>query len=85
MATREQRAQKMVKLADELCDREGRRAEVEGILEAQDLVSVFASAAAMSVIRLKVLDEGFASQMAASALRTIINNLTANGVEIADL
>jgi hypothetical protein len=71
-----------LEVAQDLCRREGARAEAEGILQAPDMVSVFALACSMSVVGMMDLDEDLASELAGTALRTIIKNLTIQGVEI---
>ena len=80
-----ERAVRMIELAEELCDREGKRAQAEGILQAPDMVSVFAAACAMSVLRMKEISDDLASELAGTALRTIIKNLMIQGVEIPEL
>jgi len=79
------RASRIAEVAQELCDREGARAQAEGILEAPDLVSVFALACAMSVVRFKDLSDELATDLAGTALRTIIKNLMVQRVDIPDL
>ena len=79
------RAVRIAELAHELCEREGARARAERILEAPDLVSVFALASAMLVVRLKDLSDDLATDLAGTALRTIIKNLMVHGVDIPDL
>lgn len=76
-----ERATRIMEVAEELCDREGARAQAEGILQAPDMVSVFAVACAMSIIRLRELND----QLAGTALRTMIKNLMIQGVEIPEL
>ena len=44
------RATRMIELAGELYRREGNRAQAEGILQAPDMVSVFAAACVMSTV-----------------------------------
>jgi hypothetical protein len=81
----ENRVVRMAQMAQELCDREGARAHAEGILQAPDMVSVFAAACAMSVVRFKQLSDDLASELAGTALRTILKNLMFHGVEIPPL
>jgi hypothetical protein len=84
-ASRSERASKMAEVAQKLCDQQGLIAQREGILQVPDLVSVFAAACAMSIVKMKDLDEGFASELVGVALRTIIKNVVMYGVEVPDL
>jgi hypothetical protein len=80
-----ERASKIMETAQELCNRQGLIAQREGILQAPDLVSVFAPSCAMSIVRMSDLDKSLASELVGVALRTIIKNVVINGVEIPDL
>jgi len=84
-STKAERAVRMMELAQELCDREGKRVQAEGILQAPDMVSVFAVACAISVLRMKEISDDLASELAGTALRTIVRNLMVQGVEIPEL
>jgi hypothetical protein len=79
------RAVRILDLAHEIFEREGAKARAEGILEAPDMVPVFAGACVMTVLALKEFSDDLASDLAGTALRTIINNLVIRGVEIPEL
>jgi hypothetical protein len=79
------RAVRIADLAQEIFERESAKAQAEGILQAPDMVSVFAAAAAMTVLALKEYSDDLATDLAGTALRTIINNLVIRGVEIPEL
>jgi len=49
------------------------------------MVSVFAASCAMTVLALKEYSDDLASDLAGTALRTIISNLVIRGVEIPEL
>lgn len=83
--SQEQRAVRIIEMAQEIFEREGAKARAEGVLEAPDMVSVFAGACVMTVLALKEYSDDLASVLAGTALRTIINNLMIRGVEIPDL
>jgi hypothetical protein len=79
------RAARIAEMALEIFERESAKARAEGVLQASDMVSVFAAASAITVLALKEYSADLASDLAGTALRTIINNLVIRGVEIPEL
>jgi hypothetical protein len=79
------RAARIIEMAQEIFEREAETARAEGVLEAPDMVSVFAGACVMTVLALKEYSDDLANDLAGTALRTIINNLAIQGVDIPEL
>ena len=79
------RAARIIEMAQEIFEREAKKAQAEGVLEAPDMVSVFAGACVMTVLALKEYSDDLANDLAGTALRTIINNLAVEGVDIPEL
>jgi hypothetical protein len=79
------RADRIIEVAQEIFEREAKKAQAEGVLEAPDIVSVFAGACVMTVLALKEYSDDLANDLAGTALRTIINNLAVQGVNIPEL
>ena len=76
------RAVKILETAQEIVEREGQRAYREGILDGCDMVSICAAACCLAILRVRSLDEHLATELAGTALRTIIRNLMTHGVEV---
>jgi hypothetical protein len=83
--SKEQRAVRIIEMAQEIFEREVEKARAERILEAPDMVSVFAGACVMTVLALKEYSDDLASDLAGTALCTIISNLAIRGVQIPEL
>ena len=66
--SKEQRAVRIIEMAQEVFEREGAKARAEGVLEAPDMVSVFAGACVMTVLALKEYSDDLASVLAGTAL-----------------
>jgi hypothetical protein len=79
------RAVRIIEMAQEIFETEIGKARAEGVLEAPDMVSVFAGACVMTVVAPKEYSDDLASDLAGTAIRTIINNLALQGVDIPDL
>jgi hypothetical protein len=82
---KERRAARIIEMAHEIFERETTMARAEGVLEAPDMVSVFAGACVMTVLALKEYSDDLANDLAATALRTITDNLVVQGVDIPEL
>lgn len=79
------RTDRIIGLAQEIFAREVTKARAEGVLEAPDMVSVFAGACVMTVLALKEYSDDLANDLAGAALRMIINDLAVEGVKIPEL
>jgi hypothetical protein len=75
----------MLGLAQQLFEREHDMAIAEGVIETTDLVVVFAVATAMVAVSMKACSDELASEVAATGVRTLLNNLMFHGVDLPDL
>jgi hypothetical protein len=72
-------------LADELVERTAKQIRDEGILQGHHIVGVLAAACAKVIMRCNKNDPPLATDLAGTALRTIIKNMMTSGVTIPDL
>jgi hypothetical protein len=87
-STRQQkqnRAVRMEAMAEQLISRAGKKIKAEGVLQAPEIVPVFAIACAKVIVKGHNADPALGADLAGTALRIIIKNLMLHGVKIPNL
>jgi hypothetical protein len=87
-STRQQkqnRAIRMEEMAEQLISRAGEKIKAESVLQAPEIVSVFAIACAKLIVKWHNADPALGADVAGTALRIIIKNLMLHGATIPDL
>jgi hypothetical protein len=82
---KQNRAIRMEAMAEQLISRAEKRIKAEGVLQAPEIVPVFAVACAKLIVKGRDADPALGADLAGTALRIIIKNLMLHGVTIPDL
>jgi hypothetical protein len=82
---RQVRAQLMDDIADQIHERTVKQMEAHEVLQPQDMVVILAVACASAIRMFHKFNPALGSDMAATALRTLIKNMMVSGVRIPDL
>jgi hypothetical protein len=82
---KQNRAIRMEAMAEHLVSRAEKKIKAEGVLQAPEIVPVFAIACAKVIVQGHNADPALGAELAGTALRIIMKNLMLHGVTIPDL